>query len=200
MGNRLVISIEKSGEPMLAIYWHWDADCSSTFVHKCELLEILDENDSLEEMLRKICEKYPHAGLVTNESWWAKSWKDSEAIKEYADEIKVVQKMLDKGIPEGKDRNEGLIGITPKLIEQMKWMWADCTEDLDLDDPDFSIFDSMWVCEDPEDYADDEVEDMPKDMCRTVTKDNVDDILHAFFRINDGYYRDPVSKQVYQLC
>lgn len=199
MGNRLVITVKVNDEKRFSMYWHWDASCSSEFYYKCRLLSALDPSDDLETMLGKVCEDFPNAGLITHDSWWKDDWRSENVQKEYATEIEVVKQMLSKGIPEGEDRNEGLIAITPKAMENMEYV-AEWASELDLDDPDFCFEDCLWLSEDPEDYADDEVLEMPEMMKTIVTKENAAELAESSTKIMDGFYRDPKTNTVYQLC
>lgn len=198
MGERLVIKVIANGKQMFNMYWHWSAYCSTEFEYKCRLLDILDADDDLETMLSKVVNEFPNSGLATNKSWWDEGFATGRISPLYDEEIRAVNKMVDNGIPVGQDRNEGLICITPYAMDHAEG-WAEWATELDLDEPDFMLMDTLWVCEDPEDYADDEVNDMPVEMRSEVTKENAREMAGFIYQINDGYYRDPISNVVYQL-
>lgn len=200
MGNRLVITVMAGGEQKFSMYWHWGASCAGEFWEKCKLLELLDKDDSIETMLRKVCAAYKDSGLVTDISWWKEHWDDEKPRKEYYSEMKEVRKMLDAGIPEGPDRSSGLIAFTPYAMHLMQ-CWADWASELDLDDPDFCIRDCMWTCEDPSDYEDeDEIYPMKQEMKTKVTRENAEELSHVMFELYEGFYLDEETQMVYQLC
>lgn len=200
MGNRLVITVKAKGEVRLAMFWQWEASCFGEFFQKCTLVRILDKDDSLEDMLRKICYEYKDSGLVVDSSWWKDLWGDNKLRMEFFKEIVDVRKMIEAGIPEVSSRCDGAIAITPVAIELM-CRNAEWVSELDLDNPDFSIRDCMWTCEDPSDYEEeDEIFEMTPRMKTKITKDNAMDLYSFFLTLDEGFYEDEETKEVYQLC
>jgi len=197
MGNRLVISVEVNGEKRFDMYWHWGADCAHEFYQKCRLLSILDKDDDLFTMLGKVCNNYPKAGLLDKQYWFSDFGKNES--EKFMSETDKIRWMHQEGIPLCEDRNEGLITFTPIAMAEME-AWAEWVSELDLADPDFSILDCLWIAEDPEDYADEEVWDMPDFMKAMATKENALELSHKVYLIGDGYYRDKATNIVYQMC
>lgn len=195
MAERLVIRVKVNGVSKMAIHWRWGAYGSTEFYYKCRLLNLLDEDDDLETMLRKVAKEFEGSGLALSESWWRTS--RGNVSSHYHDEIGIVDELHAKGIPEGNTA-DGIIAVTDSAMDFMESDSQWCAY-LDLDEPNFCFLDSMWLCEDKSDYEDfeDEIVDAEDWMYEPVTKENAKQMcmrsvpIEGFFKAKDG--------NVYQL-
>lgn len=165
MGQRLNLGIRKKGKILANSYYHWSAYTASA----AELADIaynyLKTHSKEPELIRAIhALEETGAGLEPEEFIYAGSRRD----------------LCDKTFNKATDRNEGLMAISPKGIQDTE-DWAEETAYIDIDDPENPKF-YFWVV-----WAMDEdnfMEDYP---------DSQDDIVDYTF--------DPEDELDYsQLC
>ena len=165
MGQRLNLGIRKKGKILANSYYHWSAYTASA----AELADIaynyLKTHSKEPELIRAIhALEETGAGLEPEEFIYAGSRRD----------------LCDKTFNKATDRNEGLMAISPKGIQDTE-DWAEGTAYIDIDDPENPKF-YFWVV-----WAMDEdnfMEDYP---------DSQDDIVDYTF--------DPEDELDYsQLC
>ena len=127
MGERLVVTVRKNNEPWFALYFHWGAE-GDTWARECvETCEdYLHADANLYENLCLVMNHLDMSGLATHQSWF--EWNGTSW---YSEEFPAVRDMLAQGIPEGKDRNQGLIILGQKTITEAE-SWAEWVEYVDL--------------------------------------------------------------------
>lgn len=127
MGERLVVTVRKNNEPWFALYFHWGAE-GDTWARECVKTceDYLHVDASLYENLCMMMNHLDMSGLATHPSWF--EWNGTSW---YTEEFPAVRDMLAQGIPEGKDRSQGLILLGPKTITEAE-SWAEWVEYVDL--------------------------------------------------------------------
>lgn len=127
MGERLVVTVRKNNEPFFALYFHWGAE-GKTWARECgrTCKDYLKADESLYTNLCFVMNHLDMSGLATHPSWF--EWNGTSW---YSEEFPAVRDMLAQGIPEGKDRNQGLILLGPKTIAEAE-SWAEWVEYVDL--------------------------------------------------------------------
>lgn len=127
----IVIRGFKQAPDGIAIYWHWGAETNQIIEEAVEdtrkALEGVSPESDIPTILRALLtHQNEGAGLATDFTWWH-CWYDRDEDKEkdkavYDSEIGAIQEMIGKhGIPEVKDRNDGVIAFTPGLVERLDW-------------------------------------------------------------------------------
>lgn len=165
MGQRLVLPVQKNNQTLFVLYQHWGAYTDNEAEVMCYLLSVLNKNDSLETLLKKTTQVLEGSGLIIP--------KDPE-------ELKIVQQYLDKGLPAASDRNDGLIAITPKEMDELI-DWADDTLPLLLDGTN-CFSDLLYYTEDPDEYRDGDnpIPSLPDFFNTNITKKNAMALLSQF--------------------
>lgn len=157
MGQRLNLGIRKKSKILANSYYHWSAYTGSA----AELVDIaynyLKTHSNESELLRAIhALEETGAGLEPEEFIYAGSRRD----------------LCNKTFNKATDRNEGLMAISPKGIQDTE-DWAEETAYIDIDDPENPKF-YFWVVWSMDE--DDFLEDYP---------DSQDDIVDYTFDPDD---------------
>ncbi|MCR5732474.1 MAG: hypothetical protein K6G51_06015 [Sphaerochaetaceae bacterium] len=99
-------------DPILSITFGWDSGTDNALRDSCYIMSALSdmEDCSAIDMVRKLNKTFPLSGLATHPSWFTKDKR----------ELEKVLKLVSSGLREGKNRNDGLIGITPNAIENIE--------------------------------------------------------------------------------
>jgi len=166
MGQRLVVSVEKSKRKLCNIYFHWSGYTYSALLETKKIINCIynhkDEAES-ELLLRLIhfCEE--NGGGISNGC--------------DGDEWKYIQNLYpnEEFKAEGISRNNGLISLSEKEMEESQyWSEGDVYINLDTDQVDFQVYSGY---EDIDEYIEDrkswddefdetELDDMPEfDFC-----------------------------------
>ena len=132
MGQRLVVTIEKSERKLCNIYYHWGAYTDSALLHTKEIIDcIYNHNDETEEeiLLRLIhfCEN--QGGGIAN-------GRDG-------DEWKYIQNLYPNETFKADDisRSNGLISLSKKeMAVSQQWSEGDVYINLDTDQVDFCVY------------------------------------------------------------
>jgi len=133
MAERLIVTVNKNNKPWFALYFHWGAE-NNDFIKSCvDTCNNYLKGD--EDLYTNLCLAMNHlemSGLATHKSWFCPGyWEKDEGKSWYEEEFPLVREMLEKGIPAGTNRNEGLILLGEKTIDEAQ-SWAEWIEYIDL--------------------------------------------------------------------
>lgn len=138
----IVIRGFKQAPDGIAIYWHWGAETNDIirFAVKDtkEAIAGLSPDSDIPTILKALLShQYEGAGLATHFTWWH-CWYDNDSTlvddkAAYDAEIGIIKEMIEKhGIPEVKDRNDGVIAFTKGLVDRLAGRHCDWAEYIDI--------------------------------------------------------------------
>ena len=173
MGQRLVVTIERSEQPLARLYFHWSAYTGDALYVTRDIVHCIynhkDETDK-EMLLRLIrfCEK--RGGCIDGR-------EDGEEVK-YISQLYPNEKFKEEGC-----RSDGLIALSPEgMADMQRWSEGDVYINLDEDTVDFCVYsgyDSLEEYVEERKSWDDDFEEM--------TIDEIPDLEYSlgFFDVKD---------------
>lgn len=174
MGQRLVLSIIRNDQSLFSVYQHWGGYTGNEIEVICKLISVFDKDDGLETLLKKTIETLPGSGIYLPE--------------DHTDEVDAIMDFIAKGFPVAKDRNAGLIAITPKAQGELS-RYAEDTQNLYLDADNF-LEDTLWYMSKDEIDEDEVPIALPSLFTTPVTKENALDLLARFEALDDEVFID----------
>ncbi len=132
MGQRLVVTIERSQRPLARLYFHWSAYTGDALYATRDIVHCIynhkDETD--EEMLLRLIRFCENRGGGIDSGDSGEAWKHITAM--YPEE---------KFKADGISRSDGLIALDKETMKEMQsWSEGDVYIDLDKDLIDFCVY------------------------------------------------------------
>lgn len=155
MGQRLNLGIRKKGKILANAYYHWSAYTGSSYELSAKAHEYLVAHPNESDLLKAIhALEATGAGLEPEEFIYAGSRRD----------------LCNKEFNKATDRNEGLLAISPRGIQDTE-DWAEGTVYIDIDDPECPMYHFWVVWMDDQDVYEEEYCDDDTPSYKTYTFD-----------------------------
>ena len=154
MGQRLVVSIQKGGEEIANIYYHWSGYTCAALNEAAEIIDAIQKSKDEDIRLALLKHLEKTGGGVCGEDI------------EYASKLFPNHKVKTEGV----DRNNGLIAFSEEQ-RKVSQKWSEMDLSLDLDNETADIEGAFWwTDEEPEDKTNTEVID-EQNLCEVPFED-----------------------------
>ena len=185
MGQRLVITVDKDGEDICKIYYHWSAYTLSALYAVRDLIPVLEkEGDTVLNITRFLESQGGGLDMGTaGEEYQA--FKERYPNEEFSNDV---------------SRNDGLIAITEKGMEDMQgWSEGDINIDLDTGMVHNEV---IWGC--GSDYLEEWEKEMGKkpkvkELTCNIFEFSFDDIGKVIHEVENGENMVSYNGEIYQL-